>query len=100
MTISTHRPLPADIKAVQENLARSARRYGLDFFDTIFEVVDYEEMSMLAAFGGFPQRYPHWRFGDAVRRVDEGLFVRPAEDLRDGHQYRALLRLPTGGQCS
>ncbi len=72
MAISTHRPLPADIKAVQENLVEVARRYGLDFFDTIFEVVDYEEMSMLAAFGGFPQRYPHWRFGAQYDELMKG----------------------------
>ena len=26
-------------------------------------MVTYEEMNMLAAYGGFPTRYPHWRFG-------------------------------------
>ena len=40
-----------------------ASGYGLDFFETIFEVLDYEELSMFAAYGGFPVRYPHWRFG-------------------------------------
>jgi stage V sporulation protein R len=24
---------------------------------------DYEQMNQIAAYGGFPQRYPHWRFG-------------------------------------
>ncbi|MFP4598671.1 MAG: SpoVR family protein, partial [Persicimonas sp.] len=37
--------------------------YGLDFFETIFEMVDYRQMNEIAAFGGFPTRYPHWRFG-------------------------------------
>ena len=49
-----------------------AREYGLDFFDTIFEMVDYEEMSMLAAYGGFPQRYPHWRFGAQFDELMKG----------------------------
>ncbi|MGE3778342.1 MAG: SpoVR family protein, partial [Pirellulaceae bacterium] len=40
-----------------------ARDYGLDFFPTIFEVVDADQLSAVAAFGGFPTRYPHWRFG-------------------------------------
>jgi stage V sporulation protein R len=35
----------------------------LDFFETIFELVDYDQVSQLAAYGGFPVRYPHWRFG-------------------------------------
>ena len=63
MIISTHRPLPAEIQDVQAKIEQHARAYGLDFFDTIFESVDYVEMCMLASFGGFPQRYPHWRFG-------------------------------------
>lgn len=44
-------------------VAEVARSYGLDFFETRFEVVDYETMNELAAYGGFPGRYPHWRFG-------------------------------------
>ena len=37
--------------------------YGLDFFPIIFEVLDYKTMNEVAAYGGFPTRYPHWRFG-------------------------------------
>jgi stage V sporulation protein R len=40
-----------------------ARSYGLDFFPVIFEVLDWEEINMVASYGGFPSRYPHWRFG-------------------------------------
>ncbi len=36
---------------------------GLDFFEVIYELVDYDEMNMIAAYGGFPVRYPHWRWG-------------------------------------
>lgn len=49
-----------------------ARDYGLDVFDTIFEVVDYDELSMIAAFGGFPTRYPHWRFGAQYDELMKG----------------------------
>ena len=40
-----------------------ARGYGLDFFPVVFEMVDFNEMNEVASFGGFPVRYPHWRFG-------------------------------------
>lgn len=40
-----------------------ARGFGLDFFPVIFEVLDWEEINMVASYGGFPSRYPHWRFG-------------------------------------
>jgi len=72
MSISTHRQLPAEIRDIQDDLEDCAQRFGLDFFETIFEVVDYEEMSMLAAFGGFPQRYPHWRFGAQFDELMKG----------------------------
>jgi stage V sporulation protein R len=26
-------------------------------------VLDYDQMNEIAAYGGFPTRYPHWRFG-------------------------------------
>lgn len=35
----------------------------LDFFEVIFELLDYDALNMIAAYGGFPTRYPHWRFG-------------------------------------
>ncbi|MBL8849931.1 MAG: SpoVR family protein, partial [Planctomycetaceae bacterium] len=63
MPVTTHRPLPPEIKAIQDEMEGIARSYGLDFFETIFEMLDYEELSMFAAYGGFPLRYPHWRFG-------------------------------------
>ena len=54
MPLSVQRPLPPEIKAAQDSLAEIARGYGLDFPETIFEMLDYEEISMFAAFGGFP----------------------------------------------
>jgi stage V sporulation protein R len=61
--LSTHRLLPSEIAAAQVEMEGHARDYGLDFFETIFEVLDYDEINMVAAYGGFPLRYPHWRFG-------------------------------------
>ena len=36
---------------------------GLDFYPVIYEFVTYDQMSEIASYGGFPVRYPHWRFG-------------------------------------
>lgn len=63
MTISTVRTLPPELRDVQLQMEALAKSYGLDFFETIFEVLDLEELCMFAAYGGFPVRYPHWRFG-------------------------------------
>ncbi len=52
-----------------EQIAEYAREEGLDFYETIFEVLDFDEMNLVAAYGGFPQRYPHWRFGMEYERL-------------------------------
>lgn len=72
MPVSTQRPLPPEIARAQEKMEQHARDYGLDFFETIFEVLDYEEISMVAAYGGFPVRYPHWRFGAQYDELMKG----------------------------
>lgn len=53
-------------------MEQRARDEGLDFFETIFEFVDYEELSMFAAYTGFPIRYPHWRYGSQYDELMKG----------------------------
>jgi stage V sporulation protein R len=72
MTLAIGRPPPPEILDLQAEMESHARDYGLDFFDTIFEMVDYEEMCMFAAYGGFPVRYPHWRFGAEFDELRKG----------------------------
>jgi stage V sporulation protein R len=57
------RPFPVELRKAQEEIERHARAFGLDFFEVVFEVVDFREMNQIAAYGGFPIRYPHWRWG-------------------------------------
>lgn len=51
------------LEAERKKICQIAKNSGLDFFETIFEMVSYDQMSQFAAYGGFPVRYPHWRFG-------------------------------------
>ena len=55
--------LSADLKREQDRIEQIARNMGLTFFKVVFEMVDWREMNALAAYGGFPTRYPHWRWG-------------------------------------
>lgn len=55
--------LPSYLRVEQERIEEIARGYGLDFFPTVFEMLSYDQMNEIAAYGGFPSRYPHWRFG-------------------------------------
>ena len=53
-------PRLQDLKTEIEGYARA---FGLDFFEQVFEVLSTDELNMVAAYGGFPTRYPHWRWG-------------------------------------
>src|SRR6185436_11863141 len=64
--------LPGYLFDVQREIEAYAREYGLDFFETVFEVLDYQRMNEVAAFGGFPTRYPHWRFGMEFESLSKG----------------------------
>ena len=66
------KPLPTYLHEVQEEIEGYARAYGLDFFPIIYEVLDYKTMNEVAAFGGFPTRYPHWRFGMDYEQLSKG----------------------------
>ncbi len=61
--------LPRYLREIQEEIEEYARGFGLDFFQTFFEVLNYDEMNEIASFGGFPTRYPHWRFGMEYERL-------------------------------
>src|SRR5688572_19669366 len=64
--------LTADLERARAEIEKHARAYGLDFFPTIFELVDHDELNEVASLGGFPTRYPHWRFGMEFDRLQKG----------------------------
>jgi stage V sporulation protein R len=66
MSLQLKRP---DLAKWAEGIADIARQAGLDFFETRFEIVDFDALQQIAAYGGFPQRYPHWRFGMEYERL-------------------------------
>jgi stage V sporulation protein R len=56
-------PISPELRELQIRIEENARDFGLDFFEIVYEVLDWEEINEVAAFGGYPARYPHWRFG-------------------------------------
>src|SRR5215470_3716624 len=67
--------LPPDLWALKVEIEEHARKFGLDFYETIFEVIDADDLNEIASYGGFPTRYPHWSFGMSY------------EELRKGYDY-------------
>src|SRR4051812_49996348 len=82
MASHTLAPFPSELLAAKKQIREQAKSYGLDFFPVIFEMCDYEQMNQIAAYGGFPQRYPHWRVGPG----DEGVRKRDPHRLRGIYQ--------------
>ena len=72
MAIAQFQTLPNDLSDMQIQIEEYARSYGLDFYTTIFEVVGADQLNAIAAYGGFPTRYPHWRFGMEYERLSKG----------------------------
>lgn len=64
--------LPPHLETLRDSIEGYAREFGLDFFDVVFECVTFDEMNMIAAYGGFPTRYPHWKFGMEYERLAKG----------------------------
>src|ERR1700709_1620249 len=66
---ATNTTLPRYLRDEQDKVEKIARRHGLDFFPVVFEMLSYDHMNEIAAYGGFPNRYPHWRFGMEYERL-------------------------------
>jgi hypothetical protein len=64
--------LPSALKYQAVIIESAARDAGLDFFDVVFELLEARDVNGVAAYGGFPVRYPSWRFGMEYERLEKG----------------------------
>ncbi len=60
--------IAADLEEPVAEARALALKLGLEPFDVNYWIVDHDEMSALIAYGGFQERYPHWRWGMAYDR--------------------------------
>ncbi len=56
---------------IQTTIEGYAREFGLDFPEIRFQMLDYNMLNQVAAYDGFPTRYPHWRFGMEYERLSK-----------------------------
>jgi stage V sporulation protein R len=64
--------LTPELARMHDEIRGYALAYGLDPFEVVFEMVDADQINSLAALGGFPVRYPHWRFGMDYDQFSKG----------------------------
>jgi stage V sporulation protein R len=63
--------LNKELTDLRDRITKYAQDFGLDFFPVQFEMLDYRTMNEIAAYDGFPMRYPHWRFGMEYERLSK-----------------------------
>ena len=63
--------LPPELLEHMVRIKAKALEYGLDFFEVVFEVLDFDTMNQIASYGGFPVRYPHWRWGMEYEKLSK-----------------------------
>tara|TARA_Y100000034_G_scaffold117749_1_gene157582 strand:+ start:29134 stop:30729 length:1596 start_codon:yes stop_codon:yes gene_type:complete len=56
-------PIPREIQELMPTIVEELDKWGLDYYPPIIEMLEYDQMSEVAAYGGFPVRYPHWKWG-------------------------------------
>jgi stage V sporulation protein R len=64
--------LTPELRAQAVSIEAVARGYGLDFHRVEFQLLDARDVNGIAAYGGFPVRYPSWRHGMEFERLDKG----------------------------
>lgn len=64
--------LPREFREHVPTILQAVKDYGCDYYQPILEFLTYDEISEVAAYGGFPVRYTHWRFGAEYEELSKG----------------------------
>jgi stage V sporulation protein R len=64
--------LTAQEKEIFTKTLKICSDYGCDYYPTVVQKLTYDEMSEVAAYGGFPRRFPHWKWGMEYEELQRG----------------------------
>lgn len=65
-------PVTRELRELIPVILQACKDFGLDFYPTVVQMLTYDEISEIAAYGGFPVRYPHWRWGMEYEELQRG----------------------------
>lgn len=65
-------PVHQEVLNVLPTIESACKNMGLEYFPIVLEFVRYDEMAELASYGGFPVRYPHWKWGMEYEQLSRG----------------------------
>ena len=61
-----------EVVEVMPQIEEACKGMGLDYYPVVLEFVTYDEMAEIASYGGFPVRYPHWKWGMSYEEMARG----------------------------
>lgn len=61
-----------ELEEVIPKVIKACYDFGLDPYPPIVELLTYDDISEIAAYGGFPVRFPHWSFGMEYEELSRG----------------------------
>jgi stage V sporulation protein R len=64
--------LSKELKDLMPKIFQAVKDLGCDYPPTVVEKLRYDEISEVAAYGGFPVRYPHWKWGMEYEQLQKG----------------------------
>lgn len=64
--------LPEEIAKLIPDIINACHEFGLDFYPIIVHKFTHDEISEIASYGGFPVRYPHWKWGMEYSELQKG----------------------------
>lgn len=64
--------LPDELKVLLPTIIEACKEWGLDFYDTVVQMLTYDEMAEICSYSGFPVRYPHWKWGMEYEEFTRG----------------------------
>jgi len=63
--------LPPALHEQMQRIRAQAIEEGLNFYEVLFQLIPFDVMNQVAAYGGFPVRYPHWRWGMEYEKLSK-----------------------------
>lgn len=64
--------IPEHLESLIPHIIKECQDFGLDFYPIVVQKLTYDEISEVASYGGFPVRYPHWKWGMEYEELQRG----------------------------
>ena len=61
-----------ELKTLIPTIFKKCTEFGLDYYPSVVQMCSYDEISELAAYGGFPVRWPHYKWGMEYESLQRG----------------------------